>query len=397
MHKDHKCGIRTSLMAGNTHALRMGGMRSSTKRGAVTREERWEGGGGRGGGGGAWCWLLAGCDTIMACALLFLASFLPLMRGVEAGRGPRGLLENHCKEEFLEQPLDHFNHGEQRTFRQRYFVCQAPGASSTSSSRALFFYTGNEANVELYVEATGLMWEMAPDFGAMLVFAEHRYYGKSVPDIPEGRAFLSAVQALADYAELIHFIRDTMNRPLPAVCFGGSYGGMLCYWLRAFHPGAVSGAIAASAPVVAFEGLSPRANPYAYHEIVTAVADQYGLCSSNTRQFFRNVLSLGQTAAGRDKIASAMNLCHPLKDPSEATSLALWIQSAWDFIAMGNFPYASSYITNGEGVLPPWPMAAACASLEGELEGSALLAAMGSAVGVFYNATKDLDCLPHGE
>ena len=40
----------------------------------------------------------------------------------------------------------------------------------------IFFYTGNEANVELYVNATGLMWENAQQFGAALVFAEHRYH-----------------------------------------------------------------------------------------------------------------------------------------------------------------------------------------------------------------------------
>ena len=42
----------------------------------------------------------------------------------------------------------------------------------------IFFYLGNEADVGLYVNATGLMWEHAARFGALMVFAEHRYDGQ---------------------------------------------------------------------------------------------------------------------------------------------------------------------------------------------------------------------------
>lgn len=36
----------------------------------------------------------------------------------------------------------------------------------------IFFYAGNEADVTAYVNATGLMWENAEAFGALVVFAE---------------------------------------------------------------------------------------------------------------------------------------------------------------------------------------------------------------------------------
>ena len=58
-----------------------------------------------------------------------------------------------------------------QTFRQRYFVCDDQWAGPGSP---IFFYFGNEADVTLYLNATGLMWQSAPEFGAALVFAEHR-------------------------------------------------------------------------------------------------------------------------------------------------------------------------------------------------------------------------------
>eukprot|EP00238_Polyblepharides_amylifera_P005539 CAMPEP_0196584666 /NCGR_PEP_ID=MMETSP1081-20130531/48027_1 /TAXON_ID=36882 /ORGANISM="Pyramimonas amylifera, Strain CCMP720" /LENGTH=259 /DNA_ID=CAMNT_0041905961 /DNA_START=36 /DNA_END=812 /DNA_ORIENTATION=- len=74
-------------------------------------------------------------------------------------------------------------------------------------------------------------------------------------------------------------------------------------------------------------------------------------------------------------------------------TLAYWAQSAWDFMAMGNFPYSSSYILNGNGKLPAYPVRVACESLAAEdLHGDALIEGLRDAVGVFYNYTQDLQC-----
>lgn len=63
------------------------------------------------------------------------------------------------------------------------------------------------------------------------MFAEHRYYGNSLPlgldsfnnTILE---FLSSEQALADYAYLIRHLKSTIPGAAdsPVITFGGSYG-----------------------------------------------------------------------------------------------------------------------------------------------------------------------------
>ncbi|CAM9186560.1 unnamed protein product, partial [Lampetra planeri] len=57
------------------------------------------------------------------------------------------------------------------------------------------------------------MWDVAEELGALLVFAEHRYYGESLPfgdkaySSPQTLQYLSSAQALADFAVLIEHIR----------------------------------------------------------------------------------------------------------------------------------------------------------------------------------------------
>lgn len=94
--------------------------------------------------------------------------------------------------------------------------------------------------VLLYLNATGLMWENAEAFGAMLIFAEHRYYGESLPfgeHTYKHMQWLTSEQALADYASLLfHFRRDNGIEDAPVIGFGGSYGGMLATWARLKYP-----------------------------------------------------------------------------------------------------------------------------------------------------------------
>ena len=75
------------------------------------------------------------------------------------------------------------------------------------------------------------MWDIAPDYNAILVFAEHRYYGESLPFGNSSYhnlstlAYLSSEQALADFAVLIEDLGMKYGHA-PVVAFGGSYGGV---------------------------------------------------------------------------------------------------------------------------------------------------------------------------
>ena len=192
----------------------------------------------------------------------------------------------------------------------------------------LHFYspdTGNEANVELYLNATGLMWEHAESFGAVLVFAEHRYYGESKPkpkeDEEDGNAldasnlggiipghlkkkgeypYLTSEQAMADYATLIRELKAEIRAPdAPVFAFGGSYGGMLATWMRLKYANVVDGAVAGSAPVWSFVGEDPPVDPGAFADGVTMDATAAGgsppACAPNVRAAFAELLRRSET------------------------------------------------------------------------------------------------------
>ena len=173
----------------------------------------------------------------------------------------------NCTERWQTVETDHFGFGpisggHAQNFDVRFFTYDSYWGGPGSP---IWFYAGNEANVEQYVNATGLMWEHSQEAGALLVFAEHRFYGKSwpcggeKPAMADCLSLLTHEQAMGDYVELLSTLKSTLGatgpNDSPVIAFGGSYGGMLAAWLRMKYPSSIAGAISASAPILGFPGL----------------------------------------------------------------------------------------------------------------------------------------------
>ncbi|EGZ26325.1 hypothetical protein PHYSODRAFT_327243 [Phytophthora sojae] len=313
---------------------------------------------------------------------------------------PSNLLAQ-CDEKFFTQTLDHFDVGAP-TYLQRYFVCDRhfrPGG-------VMFFYVGNEADVELYLNHTGLMWENADEFGAMLVFAEHRYFGKSVPfgrNVTKHMRYLSTEQALADYAVLITRLKEEWQRDIPVIGFGGSYGGMLGSWFRMKYPHIIDGVIAASAPILSYFGDEVAHDLRGYSQVTTfdasPAAGSAQNCVPNVRRAWPTMRAFGKTTSGRRKLKEALVLCEdtPLDTDEAIDAVMQWAKDSFDSMAMGNYPYASSYIMNGVSELPAYPMRVACSHLQDAFDETEdgdfkLLRAFAKTIGVYYNSTKDKEC-----
>jgi len=297
--------------------------------------------------------------------------------------------------DYFEQPLNHFAlpRRSDLTYRQRY--CVYNGYVENMNNATVLFYTGNESPLEQYINNTGLMWELAPRLQAQIVFVEHRYEGKSLPDpsIPNCMAYSSSIQALADYANFIEkrlFGGDTdsttsndgLLQRRPVIAFGGSYGGMLSAWMRMKYPNVIAGAVAASAPIWGFPRNFPTKIDSAWQVIQHGLQQPYpptkkadtgsddeneneNHCADNLLASWPLIHLLASTEAGRDLLTRSFRLCSPLANADEGDLLISWAQSPWFDLSEGSFPYPSSYIPfalthNDNAKLPAWPLQSAC-------------------------------------
>ncbi|KAI3423152.1 uncharacterized protein J3R85_011276 [Psidium guajava] len=300
----------------------------------------------------------------------------------------------------FEQRLDHFSFLKLRKFDQRYLISKKHW-SGPSWLGPIFVYCGNEGDIEWFAGNTGFMWEIAPSFGAMVVFAEHRYYGKSMPFGSKERAYkdantlsyLTTEQALADYAELITDLKRNLSaEACPVVLFGGSYGGMLAAWMRLKYPHIAIGALASSAPILQFPDI---VKPDSFYDIVSNDFKRQSTSCFNTIKASWDALTAeGQKKNGLSRLTKMFRLCRKLKDTED---LASWLDTAFSSLAMVDYPYPSDFLMP----LPGYPIREVCRKIDGCPDGTSILERVFEGASVYYNHTGEADCFdlyddPHG-
>ena len=76
--------------------------------------------------------------------------------------------------------VNHFNASDESTFKMRYLVNDAH--YDETNPGPIFFYAGNEGGIYGFYNNSGFIVDtLAPEFKALVVFAEHRFYGESMP------------------------------------------------------------------------------------------------------------------------------------------------------------------------------------------------------------------------
>ncbi|KAK9124037.1 hypothetical protein Sjap_013639 [Stephania japonica] len=165
------------------------------------------------------------------------------------------------------------------------------------------------------------MYEHAPQFKALVVFIEHRYYGESIPFGSMEEAFrntttlgyFNSAQALADYAELILHIKQNLSAEnSPVIVIGGSYAGILAAWFRLKYPHVALGALASSAPILNFPDILPRSG---YYTIVSKdFRDVSESCHDTIRQSWSLIDEVASRPNGLLQLSKKFKACEPLDD-----------------------------------------------------------------------------------
>ncbi|XAR60058.1 Lysosomal Pro-Xaa carboxypeptidase, partial [Bertholletia excelsa] len=266
---------------------------------------------------------------------------------------------------FYNQTLDHFNYKPESyaTFKQRY-VINSKYWGGADASAPILAYLGAEAPLDGDLTGIGFLTDNAPQFKALLVYIEHRFYGESIPfgTLQEAlknqslRGYFNSAQAIADYAEVLLYLKEKFSaQTSPIIVIGGSYGGMLASWFRLKYPHIALGALASSAPILYFDDITPQNG---YYTIVTKdFKEASKSCYAAILESWSEIDRVASKADGLSILSQKFKTCSKLNTSSE---LKDYLDFLYTSVAQYNHP-------------PTYPVTVVCGGIDGAPKGSDLL------------------------
>ncbi|KGN60732.1 lysosomal Pro-X carboxypeptidase [Cucumis sativus] len=293
----------------------------------------------------------------------------------------------HFETRFYPQLLDHFTFTPKssKIFYQKYLINE----EYWRNGAPIFVYTGNEGDIEWFAANTGFLPDIAPEFHALLVFIEHRFYGESTPfgndsyNSAETLGYLTSQQALADYAVLIRSLKQNLSSEAsPVVVFGGSYGGMLAAWFRLKYPHITIGALASSAPILHFDNIVPWSSFY------DAVSQDFKDASLNCFEVIKGSWTELQQEFSEEGLAELSKTFRTCKNLHSVSSVQDWLWSAFVYTSMVNYPTEANFMRP----LPAYPVQEMCKIIDAFAPETSKLNKAFAAASLYYNYSHGEKC-----
>ncbi|PPE02508.1 hypothetical protein GOBAR_DD00492 [Gossypium barbadense] len=293
------------------------------------------------------------------------------------------------KTKYFTQILDHFNFNPKsyQKFQHRYLINDTYWGGPKKNS-PIFVYTGNEGDIEWFAQNTGFMFDIAPHFQALLVFIEHRFYGKSIPfggdkDVAYSNAstlgYLTSTQALADYATLIIDLKKNLTAvDAPVVVVGGSYGGSMIK-------------IQFKQTLISFLYCFPS-------QFVKKKKNQSESenCYKVIKGSWKKIEDTGKQSGGLELLRKSFRIC---KNFIDVDVLESWLETAFAYTAMTDYPTPSNFLNP----MPAYPVKQMCKAIDDPKSGNDTFAKLYGAASVYYNYSGTATCFnlayspdPHG-
>ncbi|GMP88727.1 hypothetical protein CsSME_00040606 [Camellia sinensis var. sinensis] len=270
---------------------------------------------------------------------------------------------------FYNQTLDHFNYNPQSyaKFKQRYLM-NSKYWGGANASAPIFVYLGAEEPIDGDIAVVGFLPENAPRFNALMVYIEHRFYGKSIPfetmeEAMTAQGYFNSAQAIADYAEVILYLKKKLSaHNSPIIVIGGSYGGMLAAWFRLKYPHIALGALASSAPILYFDDITPQDG---YYSIVTKdFKEASETCYETIKQSWSVIDEVASQKNGLSILSQRFMTCSKLNN---TIGLKNYLELIYCLAAQYNSP-------------PEYPVTVVCGGIDGASQGTDILGRIFSGV-----------------